>query len=69
MLPKTIGGDLARCSVGENVIGGGCLSNCYMTHITQSYPSGDLTWYCAAYNMDSSQASTIYAYAICANMK
>ena len=67
--PKTIGGDLARCSAGKKVIGGGCLSNWYMTHITQSYPSSDSTWYCAAYNTDSSAASTIYAYAICANMK
>ena len=69
VMPQTISDDAAHCPVGKNVIGGGCLSNWYMTHITKSYPFDESTWYCAAYNTGSSQASTIYAYAICANMK
>ena len=67
--PQTLREDFVNCPAGKNVIGGGCLSNWYMTHITQSYPSGDSTWYCLAHNTDSSAASTLYAYAICANMK
>ena len=58
----------AYCSAGKIVLGGGCKDPVWaLRYLQGSYPEGNNGWHCQNQAMDQPTASTLTAYAICAN--